>query len=265
MLSFHKTLTDSFLDQNESMLPSEITSDELPLVDESFLSERYAARNEVIESYVNKGTTTLSFIFQGGVIMACDSRASMGQEISDSTVRKVIPITERLMGSLAGGAADCQYWLKHLGRLCRLYELRHRERIPVAAAANMLSSIFWQYRSYGLSAGCVIAGFDEAAGPQIFRIDNTGTKVETRLFSVGSGSTYAYGILDEAWRDDMSVDEAVALARRAICAATHRDAFSGGYVRVFLGTAEGWKTVDPGTDVSELLWKYKEEESTRQS
>lgn len=250
---------EEFLTTKRDVLPPELLRDELPLVDESFLDERYEARQEVIKSFVNKGTTTLAFIFNGGVIMACDSRASMGQAVSDSTVRKVVPISERLMGSIAGGAADCQFWLKHLGRLCRLYELRHRERIPVAAASNMLSNIFWQYRAHGLSAGCVIAGFDEAAGPQIFRVDNEGTKLETRLFSVGSGSTYAYGVLDEAWKEDMTVEEAVALARRAICAATHRDAFSGGYVRVYLGTVDGWQTMDPGTDVSELLWKYKED------
>ena len=50
------------------------------------------------------------------------------------------------------------------------------------------------------------------------------------IFSVGSGSTYAYGVLDANYRYDMSVDEARELGKRAIYHATHRDAYSGGTV-----------------------------------
>jgi 20S proteasome subunit beta 5 len=56
------------------------------------------------------GTTTLAFVFQEGVIMAVDSRASMGHYISSETVRKVIEISDRKLATIAGGAADCQYW-----------------------------------------------------------------------------------------------------------------------------------------------------------
>ena len=50
------------------------------------------------------------------------------------------------------------------------------------------------------------------------------------MFSVGSGSTYAYGVLDSAYSYDMSVEEARELGKRAIYHATHRDAYSGGVV-----------------------------------
>lgn len=50
------------------------------------------------------------------------------------------------------------------------------------------------------------------------------------MFSVGSGSTYAYGILDSGYKHDLQDEEAYDLARRAIYHATHRDAYSGGSV-----------------------------------
>lgn len=50
------------------------------------------------------------------------------------------------------------------------------------------------------------------------------------MFSVGSGSTYAYGVLDSTYDYNMSVDEARELGKRAIYHATHRDAYSGGVV-----------------------------------
>ena len=65
------------------------------------------------------GTTTLGFIFQGGVIIAVDSRATQGSVISSQTVKKVIEINKFLLGTMAGGAADCQFWQRFLGMQVR--------------------------------------------------------------------------------------------------------------------------------------------------
>lgn len=52
---------------------------------------------------------------------------------------------------MAGGAADCQYWERELGRRCRLYELRNKERISVAAASKLLGNMVYSYKGMGLS------------------------------------------------------------------------------------------------------------------
>ncbi len=57
-----------------------------------------------------KGTTTLGFKFQGGIIIAVDSRSSMGELNSSESVKKVIEINDYMLGTMAGGAADCLYW-----------------------------------------------------------------------------------------------------------------------------------------------------------
>lgn len=51
------------------------------------------------------GTTTLAFRFQGGIIVATDSRATAGDWIASQTVKKVIEINNCLLGTMAGGAA----------------------------------------------------------------------------------------------------------------------------------------------------------------
>ncbi len=56
------------------------------------------------------GTTTLAFRYQGGVIVSVDSRATAGSYIASGTVKKVIEINKFMLGTMAGGAADCQYW-----------------------------------------------------------------------------------------------------------------------------------------------------------
>merc|ERR1719262_1500561 len=179
-----------------------------------------------------KGTTTLGFVFKHGIIIAVDSRASMGSYIGSQTVKKVIEINEFLLGTMAGGAADCSFWERHLTRLCRLHELREKERISVAAASKLLANIFYSYRGRGLSCGTMVAGWDKT-GPQLYMVDDQGDRFKGNLFSVGSGSTYAYGVLDSAYKFNLSIDDAVELGRRSIYHATHRDGASGGVVRVY--------------------------------
>lgn len=88
---------------------------------------------------------------------------------ASGTVKKVIEINPYLLGTMAGGAADCQYWCvdhfpqrsdrsltdnireTYLGMQCRLHELRNKERISVAAASKILSNIVYQYKGMGLS------------------------------------------------------------------------------------------------------------------
>lgn len=67
------------------------------------------------------GTTTLAFKFKEGVLVAVDARASMGQFASSGSVRKVIEINDYLLGTMAGGAADCQFWERYLAMQCRIY------------------------------------------------------------------------------------------------------------------------------------------------
>ena len=102
------------------------------------------------------GTTTLAFRFKGGIIVATDSRSTAGNWISSQTVKKVIEINPQLLGTMAGGAADCQYWLAYLGMQCRLHELRHKRRISVAAASKILANLVYQYKGMGLSMVCCL-------------------------------------------------------------------------------------------------------------
>jgi len=143
---------------------------------------------------------------------------------------------------MAGGAADCSFWERDLGRSCRLFELRNKERISVAAASKLLANLVYSYRNYGLSMGTMIAGWDKT-GPNLYYVDDDGTRLKGRLFSVGSGSPYAIGVLDSEYRFDLTPEEAQELGRRAIYHATHRDAGSGGVINVYHVQQDGWKKI----------------------
>ena len=153
-------------------------------------SAAYTPSGEKNQLALSKGTTCLAFLYQGGVVVAVDSRASQGPFVGSQTVYKVIEINPRLLGTMAGGAADCQYWERNLATQCRMWELRNKERISVAAAAKLLANLTWSYRGMGLSMGTMVTGWDRR-GPQLFYVDDDGNRVQAKpetspYFSVGS-------------------------------------------------------------------------------
>lgn len=204
-----------------------------------------------------KGTTTLAFKFDGGIIVSVDSRSTMGAYIASGTVKKVIEINPFLLGTMAGGAADCSFWERNLGTQCRLHELRNKKRISVAAASKLLANTMSSYRGYGLSMGTMITGWDNT-GPQLYYVDDDGTRLHGRYFSVGSGSTYAYGVLDTYYKPDLTVAEAIDLGKRAIYHACHRDAMSGSINNLYHVTKDGWVKIH-AIDVNEMHYEYMQD------
>lgn len=223
--------------------------------------------------------------FEEGVMVAVDSRATAGSYIASQTVQKVIEINPYLLGTMAGGAADCSFWERLLARQCRVYELRNKEPISVAAASKLLANMVYQYKGMGLSMGTMICGWDKRgpgkmaaafwrvlavadAGafftrfvpPGLYYVDSEGTRVPGQAFAVGSGSTYAYGVLDRGRRQGLTPEDACDLARRAIYQAARRDAYSGGRVTVYHVGPGGWRRVSVD-NIADLQERYAAEEA----
>jgi hypothetical protein len=99
-------------------------------------------------------------------------------------------------GKTRGGAGV----QRNLGTQCRLHELNNKRRISVAGASKLLANTLFSYRGMGLSMGTMIAGWDEKEGPSLYYVDSEGQRIKGERFSVGSGSLFAYGVLDQGYR-----------------------------------------------------------------
>lgn len=100
----------------------------------------------------------------------------------------------------------------------------------------------------------MICGWDKT-GPQVFYVDSDGTRLKGDVFSVGSGSTFAYGVLDQGYHWDLTDEEAQELGRRSIYAAGHRDAFSGNTINLYHVKEDGWQFI--GMHCFSHLWYYR--------
>uniref|UniRef100_A0AC34QW12 Proteasome endopeptidase complex n=1 Tax=Panagrolaimus sp. JU765 TaxID=591449 RepID=A0AC34QW12_9BILA len=229
-----------------------------------FVSSHFGHNSMARNMHFAKGTTTLAFIYEpltdkdtGGIVVAVDSRASSGEYISSKSVMKILDVGDRMVATMAGGAADCQFWTRVVAMYCNLYELREKSEITISAASKYFANQLYGYRNKGLSIGSMVAGYDKK-GPAIFQVDSEGSRLPLRVCSIGSGSLNAYGVLDTHYKPKMTDEEALKLGRRAIMLATFRDAGSGGFCNVAHITPKG-KTRYPPMDVQKLFEEFADE------
>merc|ERR1712158_217776 len=129
---------------------------------------------------------------------------------------------------------------------------------PMAMVTDtLLSNMAYNYKGMGLSMGVMVAGYDKR-GPGLYYVDSDGERTPGNCYSVGSGSIFAYGVLDAGYRYDLTDEEAYDLGRRSIYHATHRDAASGGIVRVYHMKKAGFEVISE-EDCTDLHYRYKEE------
>ncbi|XP_054646148.1 proteasome subunit beta type-11b [Dunckerocampus dactyliophorus] len=187
---------------------------------------------------MSHGTTTLAFTLQDGVLAAADTRSSCSGLVASPDSQKVEPIHSHLVGTSSGTSADCSLWKRVLARELRLYQLRHGRRLSTGGAAKLLWHMLLPFKGSDLCVATTLCGWDR--GPGLFYVCSDGTRLQGTLFSVGSGSPYAYAVLDQALQWGMTVDEATLVAREAVYRAAHRDAYSGNCVDVYHVSSKGW-------------------------
>ncbi len=195
-----------------------------------------------------KGTTTVGLVFDDGVVLATEKRATMGYMIASKRAKKVYQIAERIGMTTAGGVGDAQQLARVITVECSLYQIRRGRNMTVAAAATLLSNILNNNRYYPFYVQLLVGGMDEA-GAGLYSVDAMGGATsEEDIVATGSGSPMAYGVLEDRYKKGLNEEEAVSLAVRAIRSAIKRDAGSGEGVHVVVITKEGYKEI-PDDDI----------------
>jgi len=179
------------------------------------------------------GTTIVAATFSGGVVMAGDRRATMGNIIAQRDIEKVFPADEFSVVGIAGTAGLAV-------EMVRLFqtELEHYEKIEgttlsMDGKANRLAALIRAnlgLAMQGLAVVPLFAGYDLTADQgRIFSYDVTGGRYEETAFhSVGSGSLFARGSLKKLYRDDLDAEGAVTAVVQALYDAADDDSATGG-------------------------------------
>ena len=189
-----------------------------------------------------KGTTTVGAVCSDGVILGTDTRATMGSYVASKRAKKVYQITNSLAMTIAGGVAVAQRIVDILKINARLFEFEKGRPMPVSTAARLVSNILFSNRSVGmpLPLQALIGGFDDT-GPHVFNLDPFGSLIEEKVVSTGSGSPFAYGVLEDRFKEDCSVEEMLPVVVSAVDSAMKRDTASGDSFDVAVISKEGYR------------------------
>jgi proteasome beta subunit len=193
------------------------------------------------------GTTTVGIVCKDGIVLAADKRVTSGYLISYKKFEKIAKITDDIAVTVAGSVSDVQLLIKLIKAELQLKDIRTGYKSTVKEAVNLLSSmVYGSIRRMSMIPSIshfIIAGRDDE-GFHCYDLSPDGSIINCDEYvSSGSGSVMAYGVLETLYKPDMSVEDGIVLASKAINAALQRDVASGNGINVMSVTSEGVKKV----------------------
>lgn len=184
------------------------------------------------------GATTVGVVCRDGVILASEKRVSYGYLVVSKGGKKVFKITDRIGAACAGLVSDMQILVREVEAYANLYSLEVSRPISVRSAAKLMSNLLFNRRLAPLITQTIVGGTD-GEGTSLYVLDILGSVIPDKYAVVGSGTQIAMGVLEEGYREDMTMDEGKNLVVRAVKSAISRDVMSGDGIDFLLITKDG--------------------------
>ncbi|MCL6500615.1 MAG: proteasome subunit beta [Candidatus Pacearchaeota archaeon] len=204
---------------------------------------------ELKKSILRTGTTTIGIVCKDGVVLAADKRATLGEGIfvGHKRVDKVLPITDKISVTTAGSVSDIQLLVKLTKAELKLKLLRTKMEPSVKETASLFGMLVYEnIRKFSPILGVtafLIGGVDDK-GFWLYEVGPDGSALEHKDFvSTGSGMVVAYGLLEDSYKEELSLEEGVKLAVRALSAAMQRDTPTGSGIDVVVIDKKGTRKV----------------------
>jgi len=195
--------------------------------------------NDAVSRLVLRGTTTIGVVCKDGVILASDTRVTMGFYVAHKHGKKIYRIDDHIGMTISGSVADAQKSVDILTANAQLYKLNMGRPLPVSSASRIIANLLFSARAQ-LQTQALIGGVDDS-GPHIFSVDPFGSLTEEKCVATGSGSPIAYGILEDRYKENVSVKEFLPVIVKAVNSAMKRDAASGDSFNVAVIDDKGYR------------------------
>ena len=184
------------------------------------------------------GATTVGVVCQDGVILASEKRISYGYLVVSKGGKKVFKITDHIGAACAGLVSDMQILVREVDAYANLFGLDVGRSISVRSAAKLMSNLLFGRRLAPLITQTIVGGIDEEEA-SLYVLDILGSVIPDKYAVVGSGTEIAMGVIEEGYKEDLTMEEAKDLVVRAIKSAISRDIMSGDGIDFLLITKDG--------------------------
>ncbi|KMP01001.1 proteasome component [Coccidioides immitis H538.4] len=188
------------------------------------------AKGVPLPKATSTGTTIVGCIFDGGVVIAADTRATSGPIVADKNCEKLHYITPSIWCAGAGTAADTEFTTALISSNLELHALSTGRKPRVITCMTMLKQHLFRYQGY-VGAYLVVAGVDPT-GVGLYTVHAHGSTDKLPYVTMGSGSLAAMSVFETMWTPNLNKDQAIALASEAIKAGIFNDLGSGSNVDV---------------------------------
>jgi proteasome beta subunit len=218
---------------------------------QNFEEKKIMTQNNIANNLILKGTTTIGVICKDGVILASDTRVTMGFYVAHKSGKKVYKIDDHLGMTIAGTVADAQKVVDILTANAHLYRINMSRPMPVSSAARIIANLLFSARYLPLSTQVLIGGLDNT-GPHLYNLDPYGSLTEEKSVATGSGSPLAYGVLEDKYKEGMSMQEMLPIIVKAVKSAMKRDVASGDNYNITVIDSSGYRELT--SDEKSKLW-----------
>jgi len=184
------------------------------------------------------GATTVGVVCKDGIILASEKRVSYGYLIVSKGGKKVFKLTDQIGAACAGLVSDMQILVREVEAYAKLFSLDAGRPISVRSAAKLMSNLLFARRLAPLITQTIVGGMDDE-GASLYVLDVLGSVIPDKYAVVGSGTEIAMGVFEEAYKDNMTLEEAKDLVTRAIKSAISRDIMSGDGIDFLTVTKDG--------------------------
>ncbi|OIW05497.1 hypothetical protein TanjilG_27627 [Lupinus angustifolius] len=182
------------------------------------------------QSFLKTGTTIVGLVFQDGVILGADTRATEGPIVADKNCEKIHYMAPNMYCCGAGTAADTEAVTDMVSSQLKLHRYHTGRESRVVTALTLLKRHLFNYQGH-VSAALVLGGVD-FTGPHLHTIYPHGSTDTLPFATMGSGSLAAMSVFESGYKENLSRDEGIKLVVDAICAGIFNDLGSGSNVDV---------------------------------
>ena len=187
-----------------------------------------AGRGVQIPKARKTGTTIVGVVYDGGVVLGADTRATEGDTVADKNCEKIHYIAENIWCCGAGTSADTESTTALISSQLELHRMATGKQPRVVTACTMLKRMLFRYQG-NVSAALVLGGVD-CNGPSLYTVYPHGSTDSLPYVTMGSGSLAAMAVFEAQYKSDMTLEEAKALVHAGIMAGINNDLGSGGSV-----------------------------------
>lgn len=183
------------------------------------------------------GATAVGITFDGGIVLASEKRIAFGNFLVSKSSKKTFPITPKVGATCAGLVADMQILSLQIAALAKIRKMELKRDVPPNTVAKMMSNMMYERRFFPLLTQVIVGGVVDK--PIMYTLDPLGSVLPDEYAAVGTGAEMALGVLDPQFKPNMTKEEAIDLAKKAVHAATLRDSASGDGLDVLVITEQG--------------------------